>query len=306
MKSVQKLILALTLIFFVSFTICILTGPVELFSGFESASVNQFEKMQTQGIILVDINVPDPDLNVYPINGTEFEFNFTGNYAKNEYSEKVNLSVERVGEIVKVRIIYPRHGLILINKDFDLIIGVPENYSGKMIITSASGDIEIKDLNLENFEINTASGEIEVKNLTSNGQFLVESMSGNINLEEIKSENLKVESVSGDILTNKCIEKIADFKSVSGNVLINFCENINFVKTTSGDIKVLNYFVKKDINFETISGEVDLELLKNSSFNLEFKSVSGNLENDFVNVEKGENNLFVKTTSGDLKISVKN
>jgi DUF4097 and DUF4098 domain-containing protein YvlB len=224
----------------------------------------------------------------YPVKGNDFQINLTGSYAKNELPDPVNLSVERTRESVKVRIIQNNKiFFILINKDLHLNIGVPENYPGDVILSDVSGEVEAKNLNLNNFEAKTVSSGINIMNLTSKSEVTINSVSGDIILKNIKAGNIKVGSVSGE-------------------VGISSSENISSVKTTSGEIKIEDYLVENDLNLESVSGGVHLELLPESSINLKFDSVSGDLKNDFGEVSGGKNNIYVKTTSGDLIISGKN
>lgn len=283
MSSLGKISIILAIIFVISSVIAILTGPIQLIpKGFESANINLFDKAQLSGVNVLEISTPDADVNVYPINGSEFDIKLTGTYAENKYGSNVNLSVEKIGDKLEVKVVYPNLNFVLINRDFNLDIGVPENYSGELFIVSASGNVKIEDLDLKNIKINTASGEIEVKDLISENTN-IESVSGNIDIENLETEE-------------------SEFKSVSGEIEISDSKKINAIETTSGNIQITNYLVSEDMNLESVSGEVRLDLIDYSSIDLKFESVSGDLENDFGEIYGGENKISVETTSGDLRV----
>ena len=133
------------------------------------------------------------------------------------------------------------------------------------------------------------------------------------------SGNLEINSVSGDISSMKLNLSSCSLTSVSGTMKLNnlYCQN-EYLKTTSGDIKLNNGSLE---NIKTISGDVNLQNVivdknstiqivsggvkifptNNSNFNLNYKTVSGDFRGTKFYGE-GENKLFVKTTSGDLRI----
>lgn len=322
MKIIGKISIILTIVFFVSLTICILTGPIQIFTGFESVSINQFERESLSGIEVVEVSVPDADVNIYPITGDEFDIALTGYYAKNEYGGNVNLSVEKAVNILNIKIIYPNNRIIIINRDFNLDIGVPENYSGEIIVFSASGNIKISDFDLENLEAKTLSGEIEIENINNSRDSLIKSASGDIDIKNLNSENIKIESISGEtegnyiksenefysetssgnIEINYLETNKGNFESISGGITLRNSKNINSVKTTSGKIEIEGYEINENLNLKTVSGDINLDLTENSSVNIIFKSVSGDLDNSFGEIEDGNNLINVKTTSGDFRV----
>lgn len=323
MKTIGKVSLILLIVFLISSMLAILTGPASLIpQGFESESIYYYEEAPLTGINSLQISVPDVDVEVYPVNGEDLEINLTGNYASNEYGSNVNISIEKIGENSEIKVIYPKINLIVINRDFNLYVGIPENYSGDIKVTSASGDIVINNINAKKFEIETASGEVKISEVNSSINSIIRSSSGDIKIErhnsgnidiksisgEISCENIKsnnefnVETSSGDIDVNNLENSEGNFKSISGEINLEELERINSIITSSGDVKINSYKINNDLNIKTVSGEVELDLKENSSIDLEFESNSGDLDNDFRDVYGGKNKIYVKTGSGDLSI----
>jgi len=321
MKTIGKISLILTAVFFVSVIISVIAGPAQLFSGFESASVNQFDKISSSGVQELDVNLLDTKLNIHPIKGEDFEFNLTGSYAKNKYNNSIELSAEKLGSTINVHINYPER-LVLINRHLNLEIGVPESYRGELRINVASGNIYAENLSTSEFEITGASGNIVVNNIENAGDSSIKTASGNINVQEFKSESLAFRSISGNIncrdiqsannfnseTTSGNIEvmylssEYSDFKSVSGEILVKDSNKINSVTTTSGDVEIRNSEIRNGLNIKTISGGVSLNPSDGTSVNLIFETVSGKINNDYGDINGGTDKIFVKTTSGDLTI----
>ena len=104
--------------------------------------------------------------------------------------------------------------------------------------------------NNSSFEITSVSGDINIKNLILQN-LIVKSTSGDITMEQIDSLISEIDTISGDVSAN-IIESIANyyrtFNTISGNVLENTTERsmpklINTkhklkVNTISGDINV--------------------------------------------------------------------
>lgn len=112
------------------------------------------------------------------------------------------------------------------------------------------------------------------------GELDLYTVSGDVFVNDFNLENLWIETVSGD---------------VKGDNL-----NVDYIKTISGDIELEDLLIGGDLEIRTVSGDVDLDCSLDSSFFVEFESVSG----DFHGEEfEGENKVFVKTTSGDFSIS---
>ena len=301
MKTIKKISIILAVVFFVSLIMSILTGLMQLFPGFESASINQSESLPQNGIEKLDINLLDTQLNVHSIKGQNLEFNLTGTYAKNQYNNSIKLFVERIDNTAKVEISYPPK-LIIINRQLHLDVGVPEDYQGDFEITTASGNIYFLNINAKRIEVKSASGNINLIN-SSCTNLISKSASGNVFLNEVNaSESSYTETISGNVKIKNLATEYSEFKSVSGKISIENSTKINSAETTSGNIDIENAEITYELSIKSISGNINLDAKDNSSIDLKFESISGNLENSFGNIYNGRNKVYVKTTSGDFII----
>jgi len=247
--------------------------------------LNQKANFSVQGIKGVHSDFVSEDITVEEISGDEFVFNLQGYYPKNNNGEYPELKVEKIGDSLDVHVEFPQKRYIfgINSRKSNLYVGFPENYSSNFKIDVASGDVFVNGVVFDDFEVDAVSGEIELTNLEFLGDSFIETSSGNIDIKNLSCENFNVRSVSGEIS-------------------IRNSEGINFVKTSSGDISMSGLKIKNNLDIESVSGEVDLGLVGGSSVDVEFESVSGDFDNDFGNVHDGNYEVYVKTSSGDLRV----
>ena len=166
-------------------------------------------------------------------------------------------------------------------KDIDLpvknlIINVPREYFFDEIdIDSVSSFITVSGISVKNFECNTVSGRIQLSESNITHSFVVESTSGNvdaINLDYL--DRVDISTISGNInIKAKMINK-AEFNTTGGNVYINVEKEF------------------AELDFETISGNLELTLPENFSAVVTFDSVSGDFSTNHPSKISGEKYIF--------------
>jgi hypothetical protein len=229
---IGKISMVLAIVFAVALVLSILTGPVLLFGGFESAGVNQFEKASALNVSSLTIAVADIDVKMYPVKSDDFECNLVGSYAKNKYPQNVKLSVVRNEDSIYVTVMYP--AIVLINKDFTLNIGVPSDYKDTITLTSVSGNIDIRNLTVS--EVNSISGDVLIIDSSVDS---VSTTSGNIDIDG--PTEMFITTVSGNVLLETDFPLNIDFKTVSGRLQNDFGDESGYkvtVKTVSGDLSI--------------------------------------------------------------------
>lgn len=168
-----------------------------------------------------------------------------------------------------------------------LTIYVPEDYAKDLEIDSSSGDLEIKELNLEELNMELSSGDIQIRKVTFN-EGSIESSSGDITLDDVTCDKVNVHSSSGDL-------KIDDFTGeLEGN-------------TSSGDVRIAYKEFNNNLDYSTQSGDITVDFNNNpvdAAFDLDCSSgdVSMNFDLDETDREK-ENQ--VKGTNGEGTYDVK-
>lgn len=149
-----------------------------------------------------------------------------------------------------------------------------------LMIKTVSGDLEIKNLNVQHLNVNIVSGDTHIDQLISES-IQLHTVSGDVELSSLVTEKLHVSQVSGDLEISK--SKIdLEFES----------------QTVSGDLNIEDVTCEM-FDLDSVSGDTDAkEFYPNT---LRFKSVSGDL--DISNKTKNEIKIISKKTlTGDVNI----
>lgn len=289
MKGIAKFALILGIICIASFVLAGILfvsvyGDYKFNNPKYYKQVNQFEQYNLIQIDKISVDSASEDIIVNAIEGKNATFNFTGFYNYGKYENPPKLVLEKNGNELNINIKYekPMNLVGISSQEMKINIGIPKEYAEDLSVSSASGDVKLNEMNLADIVMETASGDINVKNLNSHGN-TINSVSGDIIIENSKFEDSSVKSVSGDI-----------------NIINS--GTLNILETTSGEITIENYEITRELKINTISGDINLDLSDNSSVNVIFDSVSGDLKNDFGNIYNGKNNIYTETTSGDLRV----
>lgn len=178
-----------------------------------------------------------------------------------------------------------------------LEIIIPKTYSNELSVESSSGDIFLSNLSLSNLNCIASSG--------------------NVTMRELSISALSCSSVSGTINGTVITTMDSSFKSSSGNILLKkFSGNI-VTRASSGDTKIDYTKFNNTITADASSGNVRLTLPKNSEFNLDTASSSGNINCSFPieiknsykkktlqgTVKNDNNKIYIRTSSGSITIN---
>ena len=154
----------------------------------------------------------------------------------------MDLTYEKVGSTLRIRVKYPRFGLLDTNLDFTVTI--PASYAGALHVEGVSSAIRIVDpgFTCTDFSASTVSGEIRISGL--------------------KSKAYDISTVSGDCALSG-VDGLFRGYSVSGEMSV--------------EVDTVAFF-----RMNTVSGDTALSLPSGGeSFNFEFDTVSGDFECGF-------------------------
>lgn len=140
-----------------------------------------------------------------------------------------------------------------------LNVFIPEKIE-KLLLSTISGEIDIKEIAPKEFSVKTVSGEINAEggSFKDDAEINVKTTSGDVKLNKIKGK-FYCKTVSGDFQIIDSEIQTLKMKSVSGDVIIKgkYSGNENFISTVSGDV-VLK--IKTDephtFYYKTISGDL--------------------------------------------------
>jgi DUF4097 and DUF4098 domain-containing protein YvlB len=179
---------------------------------------------------------------------------------------------------------------IIKEENESLIIEIPKDLQNRIKIY-----FEIIVPSKLNLDCSCLSSDIEVENIE--GNINISNISGDINLSDIAGM-VKTSTKSGDF-TLKRLKGEVEAYTLSGDIDANELEGKIKLKTISGDIDI-DKFSSCQISVDTISGDISGKeiLIKEKSGN--FNSISGDIELDFDKESGG--NLILRTLSGDISI----
>lgn len=118
-----------------------------------------------------------------------------------------------------------------------LLVTIPANIIEDINVSSVSGELDIRDMEANNISFATTSGDIEFTTLTAKNELKIKSISGEVEGSKINSNYVDIKTTSGDINVSNLVGSIISLHSVSGDIEIDSCSDVNraTIKTTSGD-----------------------------------------------------------------------
>jgi DUF4097 and DUF4098 domain-containing protein YvlB len=193
-------------------------------------------------------------------------------------------------------------------------IEIPDNTN--INFNSASGDVTCEDLKCK-LNLNTASGDVKLNRLY--GELKIHTASGDVKIEDANNKitlktasgdatinnaegNVEISSASGDVKAQNIKGKIS-LSTASGNLIINHLSGEIKTSSASGDVEISDLSLLKATSFNTVSGNINLELSKPITEDVSFSSVSGNVKIDFNgNATDGLYEMKAKSRSGSINV----
>lgn len=221
-------------------------------------------------------------------------------------------------------------GIVYMNSDLKLEVSIPKSYNNDIHVNNSSGDVNIKDFQLNQLDLKVSSGDIYTADLSFNGA-TIEASSGNIEMNNTKGKtsvvatsgkvqvneiygDLEVETSSGDITIIE-LEGDIEASASSGDIeLINMDGELS-AETTSGDINAYIEEVNNNIDLNCTSGRAILSIDEGTNLSVIADTDSGSIECNYEldkiikeddtltgSIGNGEHNINIRTTSGDIEI----
>ncbi len=272
--------------------------------GSETKQVKN-ETISLENIDQINFNTKSSDVQVYVSNTKELRI---VQYSAKKAKEKDLFTYKKEGSTLTIE---DNHNYFCIgfcfNVDTRYEIYLPKTYTKNLNINEISGDITIEelDLSLNSLSLKTTSGDIEINNNVTANNLTIDTKSGEIKTNNIKSNKTDIQSISGDLYLESLVSKDIYLHTISGEVEVNKIEGKLEIKTTSGDIEIDHFSIRNNSKITSISGDVDLNLSKDSHCNVIESSVSGDkhLPHNSSLVGKGTYKLEINTTSGDIEVN---
>lgn len=195
-----------------------------------------------------------------------------------------------------------------------LYVYIPKDESFRLEFDTVSGDVLVENINYESIKGSTTSGDMDVSHLEVD-QLKLDSVSGSMSIMDVSTSILDAHTTSGDCDFDGKIHEKVNWDSVSGELFINANDFSGVLKSTSGDIRI-NADYLRDLEMDSVSGDVILKLTEMPNAKIDFKTVSGDFTTSYdlsVNGKSDEDHVKgsygsgkysfnIDTTSGDLNI----
>lgn len=211
-------------------------------------------------------------------------------------SSKVNFTV--FGFICKVKVYLPA------NQKFS-----------NVKIEGTSSDISIDSLYSEDFYLDTTSGEIDIEEISTK-ELTSKTTSGEISFGKISCDTATITSNSGEINIDDFYGEYFKVNTTSGKIDIYNIDTEYFAaSSTSGEISLdFKNIISAKSQIKTTSGEINIFVPKNSSFNVAVSSSSGTFKDkisgnrltprsEYIQkYNEGGAQITIRTTSGNISL----
>jgi hypothetical protein len=230
-----------------------------------------------------------------------------------ENAKMVLIEVKKEANILRVETKYPEHrGKDSINVSVNYQLWIPDKAS--IDLDCVSGEVTAEGIG-GSARVNTVSGTIKLKNVEKGAE--CNSTSGDLVLQNIKGD-IDANTTSGTISASQIVGSI-NSGTVSGTIEMSEVSDAKTIKASSvsGSIRYQGK-INPDgrYSLKTTSGQVEMTLPSDSSFELDADTFSGHIDSDFPIeisgkivprqfhgvVNKGGARISLSSFSGNIKL----
>lgn len=255
-----------------------------------SISVAQEKKVEKSfdGVKSIDLSTAAGDCEILKGSGNTVKVNLTYTYDDEDFEPKMEMR----GSILNLEEKFHANNT---HGTSNWVLTVPDGLDIKF--NTGSGDLAVKDLK-GNINFNSGSGDGDILNFE--GELKVNSGSGDFRFENVNGE-LKANSGSGDHRISDS-ELSAKANTGSGDVRVDDSKGGFKLNTGSGDVEAKSLTLIESGNFNTGSGDSEVQLNAALVEDIFVNSGSGDALLDF-NGNKIEGNIVMtcKKKGGDIK-----
>ncbi|MCM0649211.1 DUF4097 domain-containing protein [Clostridium swellfunianum] len=298
-KKLVHVLLAVMLISYGIGAIIIFTSPKAIFSREKgNLDVDEIKTVTLKGIKDIKVNVSSASINIIPSSEAELKAHLNGNIISMSPYRKPDLECYASGSTLYVNVkTNTKITLGFYSSSLKLDVYLPSSYIDELKLTSSSGSIHVKELELSSLQCNSSSGSTTIDNVIA--------------------DNFDHSSSSGSLTINGLTSKTSKLSSSSGSMRVNgFTGNLK-ASSSSGSTRVEYLSFDNDISITASSGSVELKLPKTAEFYLDANASSGSIRSDFPVAMTGssdkrhlkgvvgndKNKVRINTSSGGIRIT---
>ncbi|MBL0385805.1 DUF4097 family beta strand repeat protein [Tumebacillus sp. ITR2] len=277
-----------------------------------SQNYEETKSTETSGIQIIDIEGYAANVNVTPGPDSQATAHFHGYGRSDVYSLKMQTN----GDTLHILIDHPDQQWNFGSNSLTLDVVIPQRDFDRLTVNTASGDIHLQDLKAKALLSSTGSGNQDVSNVQSD-TLALDTASGDLNVENT-SATLDLKTASGNITGHRLTGKKISADCASGDINLGGLTGEIKTRVMSGNINLDYDKLSATLTAYTASGDVNVDLPNDSSFDLHHKSASGDFNSNFAmnnmtntnhehkgTVGSGATAVNVETVSGNLTVHKK-
>lgn len=199
-------------------------------------------------------------------------------------------------------------------RDKELEVLLPRELAGALVtveVENVSDTLSVTGCTAEEMDISTVSGTLAITSCAA-GSLSANAVSGEISLNSVSaSETMTVNTVSGGMELTDISAGELTMDTVSGACTFGGRATELKANTVSGNMTAILRSVPEEVDMDSVSGALKLELPAGASFTVEHDSVSGSFQCAFPTEElsgkrlrcgSGGADIRMNTTSGSMDI----
>lgn len=236
----------------------------------DSHALTVKEETEQKKLVTVRVSSQSGDISIKPSEDDEVHVYATENFSQFRLDDTLIVEEEK-----------RKNTFVVSKKENKVKIEVP-SWLENMIVHTKSGDVSIRDIQLNKCSVITVSGDVDSKIVSDIVE--INTTSGDVELQLSKEKaQFKVTTVSGDVDANLAGIKKGEVNTVSGDI----------------ETKVTDRF--ESITLHSVSGDIEADCRKAGGVQGNFETKCGDISDESDHVE-GYNCIQAKTVSGDIQI----
>lgn len=249
-------------------------------------SVQKQETIALDGIQNIRMDFSSENISITPVDDNQIKVVETCNKSLRE-SEKFTATSENGTLTISQGRGRFFIGIFGMNMNRKVELFIPRSYAGSLGLNLNSGNVVISDaLTLKSFDSSLDSGNFEAGSLAVSEDAVITTDSGNVKIGGLTSKNYSL-------------------RVTSGNIRIDDLSGSGEIKGTSGNIRIDSLSISGIADVKTTSGNIEIVLPRDLSFEFEGYTASGNINTDFgIMYESDKKHASGKVGSGPyMKLS---
>ena len=260
-------------------TALVLTAILFLCTGCHAKPEEQRMQESFDNITKIDAEMEIADVTLFSCPGEAVTLEYC-NYGDDR------CIIEQQNGTLRIRREYPRFNwqfLIGRQKDYTLLIGIPENYTGELSVINTTGKISAAGLSLPgNAAFTVTTGSISLQNITAAGDMRIRMTTGSIEGKELTCGVLSVTSTTGKVTLAGAADRFE-------------------IKTTTGAVDAELTAVTQSASIETTTGSIRCRIHDSAqNFKITGRTTTGS--RDIPSGGDGPKQLEVNATTGSVRV----